>query len=373
MSASTDIAQEQHAASATKINSQIPCLTLIDGVSVADQQPIRARRGSGVPTTYNRKRDSVYEEMATVSEIYLRGGEPVQDWHVEVGDLLARRYEIAGWSRSLFMQDWSTLRRVCGDRHPSEIFLQDLEDQVLRGQTQATRESYVGRMRSVFNSLRMLGVIPLTHRPDDGLPKIKVTRADPRPLSKDQVLSLIANAPEPMKEWFILAALTGMRAGEISVIQGSWLELHGGQYMLRIFGKGHTELVVPAHKKVVEIIQARKTLGRLYDIAPNYLSRKACEEMRRQGIMTKHNKNRDGSRLSFHSFRHFFATEMLIATKGNLVTTSKLMRHASPVVTMRYAGLINNEQRTAIDLLMDDVNWDDLKGFKDQSLFDNIS
>jgi hypothetical protein len=38
------------------------------------------------------------------------------------------------------------------------------------------------------------------------------------------------------------------------------------------------------------------------------------------------------------------------------------MRHASPVVTMRYAGLINNEQRVAIDLLMDDVNWDELAG-----------
>jgi integrase len=306
----------------------------------------------------------VYQEMASVKEIYLRGGEPTQPWHQEVGDLLARRYELAGWSRSIFMQDWSTLRRVCGDRHPSEIFLQDLEEQVLRGQTQGTRESYVGRMRSIFNSLRMLGVIPLTHRPDDGLPKIRVNRASPRPLSTEQVLHLISNARMPEKEWFTLAALTGLRACEISIIEGSWLEYHGDQYMLRVFGKGKTELLVPAHDKVVEIIQSKKTLGRLYDIQPNYLSRKACEEMRRLGVMTKHNSDKKGSRLSFHSFRHWFATEMLRKSGGNLVVASRLLRHASPIVTMRYADLVNSEERKAVDLLFNDLDWNEIDKVK---------
>jgi len=317
-------------------------------------------RGEGVRTSYLRGRDPVFCEMTSVEEIYLRGGEPTQPWHKEVGDLLARRYELSGWARTLFMSDWSMLKRVCGDRHPSEIFLQDLEDQVLRAQTQSSRESYVGRCRSVFNSLRMMGVIPLTHRPDDGLPKIKVNRASPRPLSREQVLHLISEATLPEKEWFTLAALTGMRACEVSMVEGSWLENHGGNWMLRIRGKGNTELLVPAHPKVVELIQSKKTLGKLYDIQPNYLSRKACQEMRRLGVMTKHNNDKNGSRLSFHSFRHFFATEMLRKSGGNLVVTSRLMRHASPIVTMRYADLINDEERAAVDLLFDDVDWSDV-------------
>jgi integrase len=324
----------------------------------------KQKRGLDSHVSYKREREAAFHERATVKQIYLRGGEPTQDWHTEVGDLLARRYELAGWSRSIFMQDWSTLKRVCGDRHPSEIFLQDLEDQVLRGQTQATRESYVGRMKSVFNSLRMLGVIPLTHRPDEGLPKIRVNRASPRPLSREQVLHLISNAQMPEKEWFTIAALTGLRACEISIIEGSWLENHGGEWLLRVFGKGKTELLVPAHPKVVELIQSKKTLGRLYDIQPNYLSRKACEEMRRLGIMTKHNDDKKGSRLSFHSFRHFFATEMLRKSGGNLVVASRLLRHASPIVTMRYADLISGEERKAVELLFDDVDWIELEEVK---------
>lgn len=345
--------QDPHA----HITTNAPNLTICD----LDN---KAKRGQNTRTSYQRVRESVYQPMTSVEDIYLRGGEPTQPWHKEVGDLLARRYELAGWARTLFMSDWSMLKRVCGDRHPSEIFLQDLEDQVLRAETQGSRESYVGRCRSVFNSLRMLGVIPLTHRPDDGLPKIRVNRASPRPLSTEQVLHLISNANMPEKEWFTLAALTGLRACEISIIEGSWLEHHGDQWMLRVYGKGKTELLVPAHEKVVSIIQSKKTLGRLYDIQPNYLSRKACEEMRRLGVMTKHNKDKNGSRLSFHSFRHWFATEMLRKSGGNLVVASRLLRHASPIVTMRYADLVNSEERKAVDLLFNDLDWNEIDKVK---------
>ena len=327
---------------------------------VADGSKLPPARGAGIVTTYLRGKEPVFVEMAKVHEIYIRGGENTQPWHEETGDLLARRYELAGWSRTMFMQDWSTLKRVCGDRHPSEIYLQDLEDQVLRGQTQGTREHYVGRMKSVFNSLRMLNIIPRDHRPDDGLPKIRVNRATPRPLNRDQVLHLISNAQMPMKEWFTIAALTGMRACEIANLEGSWLENHGGNWMLRIYGKGKTELLVPAHATVVKLIQEKKTLGKLYEIQPNYLSRKACEEMRRLGIATKHNRDQAGSRLSFHSFRHWYATEMLRKTNGNLVTTSRLMRHTNVSTTLIYAALVNDEERKAVDLLFDDVDWADV-------------
>lgn len=348
---------QRHADKSKKISGRKPGRRRV----VATDQTAPPVRAPGVVTSYVQGKQPVFEEMTKVNDIYLRGGEHSQPWHESCGDLLARRYELAGWTRTMFMQDWSTLKRVCGDRHPSEIFLQDLEDQVMRGQTQATREHYVARMKSVFNSLRMLNIIPGTHRPDDGLPRIRVKRASPRPLNREQVLHLIENAQMPMKEWFTIAALTGMRACEIANLEGSWLENHDGNWMLRIYGKGKTELLVPAHKTVVRLIQEKKTLGKLYDIQPNYLSRKACEEMRRLGIATKHNRDQSGSRLSFHSFRHWYATEMLRKTNGNLVTTSRLMRHTNVSTTLIYAALVNDEERKAVDLLFDDVDWIELE------------
>lgn len=316
-------------------------------------QILSMRRGQGHPVGYGDGREPVLAEGSPVEHIYLRAIELEPPW-IEIGNLLARRYQIAGWSRTLFMSDFSLLRAVCGDRHPREIFLQDLEDKVLKGQTQGTREYYAARIKSIWNSMRMLGIIPLEMHPEMGLPKIKVTRAAPRPISKEQAIMLITQATHPLNEWFMFACLAGMRAIEVTRVQGSWLEHHGDGYMLRIHGKGDTDLVIPCHPKLVELIQSKNTLGRLYPVKPNYLSRLACSEMRRLGIPIG---KQDNSRLSFHSCRHFFATEMLISSGGNLVTTSRLMRHQSPIVTMRYAGLINNEERIAVGKLFEGLDW----------------
>ena len=312
-------------------------------------------RSDGTHTSYQRGLEPQFAEGVAMENIYIRHPDFDQPWHEEVGDLLRRRYEIAGWSRNLFMQDFSMLRVICGDKHPRDVFLQDLEEQVLKGKTQATRETYAARVRSVFNSMRMLGIIPVDHHPEMGLPKIRVSRHTPRPISKEQAIMLMTQAQEPMREWFMFACLAGLRSIEVSRVRGDWLELHADGYFLRVHGKGDTDLIVPAHPKLVELIQSKNVLGRLYTIDNNYLSRIANKEMRRLGIETmNHSVN---SRLSFHSCRHFFATSVLAAS-NNLITTQRLMRHASPTVTARYADLVNNEERKLMDHLLEDINWE---------------
>lgn len=248
------------------------------------------------------------------------------------------------------------LRSICGDRHPRDVYLQDLEDYIMRAKTQSTRASYIARVKSVWNSLRMLGIIPGDCHPDNGLPKAKEGRHTPRPISREQAELLMTTANEPMREWFMFACLAGLRAIEISRIQGNWLEEHAGEYFLRVWGKGDTELLVPLHPKLIEVIKRKNTQGRLYLIDNNYLSRIANAEMRRLGIMTKKNGS-TRSRISFHSCRHFFATSVLAAS-NNLITTQRLMRHASPAVTARYADLVNHEERKVMSTLLSDIDWD---------------
>ena len=311
-------------------------------------------RSAGNCVSYKRTKEVQFKEGVEMEKIYIREPEWSQLWHEEVGELLRRRYEIAGWSRELFLQDFSMLRNICGDRHPKDIFLQDLEDQILKGKSQATRETYVARVKSVWNSLRMLGVIPVDHHPEMGLPKIKVGRHTPRPLSKEQAIMLMTESGDPYREWFMFACLAGLRAMEVCQVRGSWLELHANGYFLRVQGKGKTELLVPCHPKLVELIQSKNVLGRLYTVDSNYLSRLANAKMREMGIETP--RMGTGSRLSFHSCRHFFATSVLAAS-NNLIVTQRLMRHASPVVTARYADLVNNEERALMDHLLDDIDW----------------
>jgi integrase len=317
-------------------------------------------RGGKSPTAYRLLREPLIKEGMKMGEIFIEGAKgPVEAWHEEVGNLLARRYEIAGWSRSIFINDWSLLREVCGPKHPSQVFLPDLEEKVLKGHTQGTRETYVARMRSIFNSMRMLGVIDVLHRPDDGLPKVKVSRATPRPISKDQAVMLMTQASEPMREWFILACLAGLRAMEVATIRGDWLEEHPEGMMLRVHGKGKTEKLIPAHPQIVEIIRKHNVLGRLYTVKPHYLSRLACEEMRRLGIVTKLRSvtAENPSRISFHSCRHFFATAVLAASGNSLVLTSRVLRHQSVNVTMRYADIVNGEEARVVGGLLSDIDW----------------
>ena len=330
----------------SSIDSQIPVSKITAG------SPPRG----GEPTSYTKEREAVFAEDSGMPEIYMRLPEFTQPWHENVGMLLAARYEYAGWSREIYMNDFAILRDICGSKHPSQVFLQDLLAKVMKGKTQATRETYTARIKSIFNTLRMLGIIPLNHHPEDGLPKVKVARHTPRPLSKAQATMLMTTAKEPMREWFMFACLAGLRAIEVSRIEGSWLELHDGNYFLRIFGKGDTDLLVPCHAKLVEIIQSKNVLGRLYSVDANYLSRLANAEMRRLGIATR--SSGTASRLSFHSCRHFFATSVLAASGGNLITTQRLMRHASPTVTARYADLVNDEERKVMAGLLSDINWD---------------
>lgn len=315
-------------------------------------------RQIGFHTSYNKKYLAEFGEGVALDKIYIREPDWTQPWHEEVGDLLRRRYEIAGWSRNLYMQDFSMLRVICGNLHPSEVRLQHLEEMVLKAKTQGTRETYVGRIKSVWNSLRLVGVLPLDNHIETGLPKVKVAKHTPRPISKEQAIMLMTTAKEPMREWFMFACLAGMRAIEISRVRGDWLENHAGTYFLRIHGKGNTDLLVPCHPKLVELIQSKNILGRLYTIEPNYLSRIANEEMRRLGIQTR--KSGTGSQITFHSCRHFFATEVLSATQ-NLITTQRLMRHASPVMTARYAGLVRGEESRAMEHLLEDIEWNNGK------------
>lgn len=310
--------------------------------------------------SFNLAQPNQVGEVAQVIEInYWQVKGSFEPWHEEVGTLLAKRYSIAGWTRSLYINDWQILRDVCGSKHPKDVFLLDLEAKVLQARTQATRQNYVARIQSLFTSLRYLNLIPLEHHPDKGLPKVKVASPSPRPITKEQAIMLMTEAKEPMREWFMFACLAGLRAMEIATIRGDWLELHEQGYMLRVFGKSKTEKLIPAHPKLVEIIQKKNVLGPLYDMKPRYLSIAACKEMRRLGIVTKvRTVSPDNpSRLSLHSCRHFFATQVLAASGNSLVLTSRVMRHSGLAMTLRYADIVNGEEAKVVGGLMSDIDW----------------
>lgn len=332
----------------------------------------KASRGAVVHTSYEA---SVQSEMVatgvarTSSAAYLRviKGD-VENWHLDVGNALAKRYSLQRWSAGIYQRDWALLRKTCGSKHPSEITYEDLEEEcnkfIEADYATSSIDSHIARLRSIFKSLRILKIIPADHEPEKFLPKYKLKRYDPRPITEEQAVHLMTNADQPYREWFMLACLQGLRAMEVANICGSWLEkgamLEDGFQIwnLRVTGKGNTEMTIPAHPAIVELIQSKRTLGRLYSVQPHYLSKKVNAEMRRLGVMTRNKNDKSNTSIvSFHSCRHYFATAFLAASDNNLFLTQSVMRHANPATTMRYAKLVAGPAARIVDGLLPTINF----------------
>ena len=49
-----------------------------------------------------------------------------------------------------------------------------------------------------------------------------------------------------------------------------------------------------------------------------------------------------------HSFRKFFATDILINNNYNLVLVQRLLQHSSPAITQKYIGISSEEMENVL-------------------------
>lgn len=256
----------------------------------------------------------------------------------QIKEQLHNRYKTSGFAENLFRNDWALILRL--GVHPQEATLVDLERVILRANTQSTRANYASRLKSVFGTLNKMRLINSQITAD--LPHIKRTRGLPKPITPAEFSRLLEGASEPFRSWFILGGCAGLRAMEVANIRGADLEEGADGAMLRVLGKGGTDLLIPVAPIVAETIRSHNTLDRLWQITPNKLSSKAANEMRRiLGANAKH----------FHSLRHYFATSMLEKSGGDLMAVKELMRHTTVATTQIYTQLAQGRTRSLVNLI----------------------
>ena len=254
----------------------------------------------------------------------------------DIANRLYERYKTAGFSTHLFYTDRGLLRRI--DKHPKDITHEDIEKILVGVAKQQTKALYRTRFKSMFNSFREMEIVDESHDPLKKVPKIKSPRTLPRPFSNSEVELLLSKADYPMRDMFTLSCYAGMRAMEIALIRGVDLEEQSDGFYIRIpKGKGKTDLAVPAHPLVVDVIQKYKTLGELWNYRPNDVSIMCNRESRRLGVNKK-----------LHSGRHYFATNAYAASGGDLLAVCKLMRHSSVATTQVYAQLGDSVARNVV-------------------------
>jgi len=255
----------------------------------------------------------------------------------EIKAKLQDRYKAQGFGDNLFRNDWNLVIRT--GVHPQQATVEDLQRVILRANSQATRANYASRLKSVYKALRKMGLID--NRPDEDLPDIKKKRGLPHPLTRGEAQLLMTEAKMPMRHWFILGCCAGLRAMEVSKVRGIDLEEAEGGYILRVYGKGGTDLAIPVAPIVADLIKSYKTKDRLFNVTANKLSSRASKEMKRLGIPKK----------TFHSCRHYFATTMLEKSGGDLLAVRDLMRHSSVETTQVYTQLATGRTRSLVNLI----------------------
>ncbi len=159
-----------------------------------------------------------------------------------------------------------------------------------------------------------------------------------------------------LRAMYLLAVTAGLRCVEISRANVADLETKGGQAVLWIWGKGHSE---PDQRKPLapEVASAiREYIGSRTDhptgASPLFVStgnrsggrRIAATTISKMLKAAMQAAGYDSPRITAHSLRHTCGTAVMQVTGGNLFAAQTYMRHSNPTTTEIYLHTDTEQQ-----------------------------
>ncbi len=196
------------------------------------------------------------------------------------------------------------------------------------------------------------------YRPDDPgarLRKVKVPRRRPRPLTETHITNMLdSGAYQSTRDMIVIAALTGLRIGEVVKIRDE--DIDRVTNTIRSLRKGGLEHIVYMPPAIQEIADRRGERGwwfpspysnsRFPDGGGHVLMKSASTSisrvLRKAGIADP--------RITGHSLRHYYATTLLRQGVGVRVV-QEMMGHASLATTQLYLEVTDDEMAAASNVL----------------------
>ena len=187
------------------------------------------------------------------------------------------------------------------------------------------------------------------HRPDIPsvhIPRPKVPRGLPRPISEDRLQAALSAAPPDIYAWLTLAAWEGLRCCEIATLTRDSIIESNAQPLILVTGKGSKDRVVPLHPVPLLALRAyglpaRGWVFRRRDGLPGPPSAD------RVSWMTNKFLHELGIPDTMHALRHRAITQ--VHDQGrDLLITQTFAGHASPTTTAGYAAYCPDRLVTAV-------------------------
>jgi len=236
---------------------------------------------------------------------------------------------------------------VSADQVNRNVIVDYLQSERAEGKRGTTRARRAVAIRMFFKDLKARRLIP--HDPGELLEAPKKEQALPKTLSKEEVFSMIeavdGDDPRERRDRAILEVLydCGLRVSELCDLRMDAL-VSGGE-LLRVFGKGSKERLVPIGGA------AGRALKNYFDFARDKFTKENLAETHmfvtrrgraftRQGVfkIVKERASAVGislKRISPHVLRHCFATHML-ANGADIRYIQEMLGHADIGTTQVY-------------------------------------
>lgn len=212
--------------------------------------------------------------------------------------------------------------------------------------TPATRSTYYAGVNAVLTWMHKMG-----HRADNPLaaiPRPKEKRGAPRPVTRRQLDDVLdSDLWARPRAYVLLGAYAGLRVHEIAKVRGD--DVDTDAMTLRVRGKGGVDAVLPLHPLIATISRGYPDRGWWFPSPAgggNHVHARAVSETIKAAF------DRAGHPgVVAHQLRHWYGTNLLRASGGNLRVAQTGLRHASPATTAIYTLVEDVEVREAVNRL----------------------
>ena len=275
------------------------------------------------------------------------------------------------WAKSSLSQTTSAtstyslhIRSVIGAKNLKNVGVADLEQVRVNMVEAGLSKQYfihaVAIIRALFNRATEWGMFNGAN-PTSGYKTGKANNRRERYLTEAEagrLLSALQARSQTLHDMALLSLHTGMRYGEIAALRWDHVDFETGLIVVmesgnRLTTKGGKNRRLPMSPEVRAMLQSRATkFDRVFrnqqDKAPNRpdttFKRVVDSLGLNEGIVDRR------QRVVFHTLRHTFAS--WLAIRGvPLIAIRDLLGHSTIAMTERYAHLMPNQGRAAIDLL----------------------
>ena len=188
------------------------------------------------------------------------------------------------------------------------------------------------------------------------LPSIKLPQIEKKFINEDDLMKLLEHCNnQDLKDFILVAFMTGMRRSELTNLKWNQIDLEKGFIYLNNINsltKSRKMRTIPMTLGCIEIIKSRLSKNESPYVF-TYKSKEWDNNIRYNFNKLVNQVFGENSKITIHTLRHSFASNLI--KKGvEIFTVSKLLGHASVATTQIYSHL-------AIDTLYDAVKVIDIK------------